>query len=450
MKKTLFFKVAIAASLASSAKNFDVRSFGAVGDGKSFDTQAVQASIDACSAGGGGRVTLADGVFLVKPLMLKSGVELYIDRSARLLGSGDWRDYPNRGTLRHVDSSKLPRARDAALITADESENIAITGGGTIDANGLSFVRPRPGSENDRWHYERIGGFDQSPPRVVFFTGCRDVTVRDVTMTNQPAGWSYWIHDCDRVVFDGCHVLADVHYPNNDGIHINASRDVSICNCIIETGDDSIIVRANTRSLRERKPCERVTVANCHLRSYANCIRLAWSMDGVVRDCTFSNLTMRDSNVGITINFIPSGWNPAGDYGVEATLVENIVFSGIVMDRIHTWPVNAAIEPEAERSEGMRNITFSNVVSSSGARPRFCGTMETPLKGFSFVNCRFRLNDGPETLVPWTKTGSFAERIARTNSFMNCRGFSFVGTTVCGTVFNDQSIGWDENGCIQR
>ena len=95
-------------------------------------------------------------------------------------------------------------------------------------------------------------------------------------MVNQPAGWSYWIHDCDYVAFDRVKIFAEVEYPNNDGIHINSSRNVTISNCDITCGDDSIIVRANNASLAENKVCEKVCVTNCNLTSYSGGIRIGW------------------------------------------------------------------------------------------------------------------------------------------------------------------------------
>jgi polygalacturonase len=163
-----------------------------------------------------------------------------------------------------VDVPILPRWLSSCLIFADEAHHIAITGAGTIDCNGTHFVVPRE-RDHSGWAYVRINA--PTPPRAVFFTGCHHVRVEDVTMTNQPAGWSYWIHDCDFVTFDKCHILAKVDYRNNDGIHINSSRNVNISNCNIVTGDDCIVVRANNRSLAENKICERVTVTNCNLTS---------------------------------------------------------------------------------------------------------------------------------------------------------------------------------------
>ena len=450
-KTTLVAALAAVVSFFAVAADFDVRSYGAKGDGVTFDTEAVQKAIDACAVDGGGRVVLAKGVFLVKPIMLKSGVDLHIARNARLLGSGDWRDYPNRGNLKHVISENMPRARDAALITADEAHGIAITGEGVIDGNGWSFVEELPKEKWGRWRYGRVGGFQQSPPRVVLFAGCSDVTVKDITMTNQPAGWSYMVHDCDRVVFDRCKVLADIHYPNNDGIHINCSRDVSISNCRVSVGDDAIIVRANSRSLHERKPSERVTVANCQLRAYSNGIRLGWCRDGVIRDCTFSNIVIHDSTRGINMWLLAEdpAWIPGSgtDYGVERTLIENIVFSGIVMDRIHTYPITVVVDEPSENScEAVRNVTFANVTARSYGLPEFIGSTMHPLENFMFNGCRFIRSAAPEVRPPWDGgnaapargvdkevrkygLGGEIQRNQDSNPFYHCCNFTFNACT---------------------
>lgn len=420
------FFVATALAAAATARDFDPRDYGAKGDGRTFDTAAVQRAIDECAEAGGGRVVVDGGTYLVKPIQLRSGVELHLASGGRILGSGDWRDYPNRGDMKHVVSANLPRARDAALIWADEAERIAITGEGVIDGNGTCFVRPVADAESKKWKFERIGGFDQSPPRVVFFAGCRDVAVKGVLLTNQPAGWGYWVHDCDRVVFDGCRIRSDVTYPNNDGIHINACRDVSISNCTIESGDDAIVVRCNTRSLAERKTCERVTVKNCDLRCYANCIRVGWCREGTIRDCSFSDIVCRDSTVGINIWFVPKSWNPAGDYGIEKTVIERISFSNIAMERMHTTPLAVRVFAGAEDDiAACRDISFSNVVARAYGFPYFHGTKKRPFEDFAFTDCRF-VRD-PSAVGPWRGADKEApqELVLR-----NCRGFTFDRTTI--------------------
>ena len=109
----------------------------------------------------------------------------------------------------------------------------------------------------------------KSLPRMLFFNGCRNVRLEGVTMVNQPAGWGYWIHDCDRVSIRGLHIFSELRYPNNDGIHLNCCRDVTVSDCQIETGDDCIVLRANSRSLKDNKTLERAVISNCVLRSRA-------------------------------------------------------------------------------------------------------------------------------------------------------------------------------------
>lgn len=382
------------AAAAAEAKDVDLRKYGAKGDGKTKVTEKLQKAIDDVSAAGGGRVTLSGGIFLTAPIELKSGVELYIDADATLLASPDLDDYPERENLKHCLTEGMPRFRNVSLIFADEAENIAISGRGTIDVNGKCFVHEKEDPNWKGWKYERNVAPEKSLARVVFFAGCKNVTVKDVTMTNQPAGWSYWINDCDYVIFDRCHIYADVHYPNNDGIHINASRDVTVSNCIIETGDDSIIVRANCRTLKENKPCERVVITNCTLKSWSAAIRIGWTNDGVIRNCTFSNLSIVDSSTGISIYFPSMG--KKNDHGREASLVENLIFSNIVMTEIYSYPIFVWIKQNDKvRIEAIRNCTFDNIRASGLSFPCIQGRPGNLIEDFSFNNCVFeKLEEG--------------------------------------------------------
>ena len=387
--------VSLTAIIQASAADFDVRKHGAKGDGKSKDTAALQSAIDACAADGGGRVVLSGGVFLSGAIQLKTGVELHIDRTATLLGSPDIEDFPDFAEVKHVITANLARPRNVALVFADEAERIAITGDGTIDCNGKRHIREIEAPEWARWKYERILPKEKSLPRVVFFAGCRDVAIRDVTMTGQPAGWSYWIHDCDRVQMRGLKILADVRYPNNDGIHVNCSRDVTISDCIIETGDDSIVVRANSRSLKEDKPCERVVVANCTLHGWASGIRIGWANDGAIRNCSFSNIVMHDTVRGIGI--ILPGIGNITDYGREATLVENITFSDIIMDGIYKRPIEISIASERNgtRAAAIRDIRFSGVRATGTMFPYLAGRPGCPIRDISFTGCSFSQTSNP-------------------------------------------------------
>ena len=385
-----------------------MRDFGAKGDGVTKDTAAVQRAIDACVAMGGGRVVITNGTFLVAPITLGCGVELHLARGAGLLGSRDLTDYPNRSGIRHVRTDALPRKRNCSLVFAEECDGISITGEGFIDANGANFVKPKSGDDWTGWHFERNVDLDKSLPRVVFFTGCRNVRIEGMTLKNPPAGWSFWIHDCDDVLFDGVQVKADVRYPNNDGIHINSCRDVIVRNCDLETGDDSIVVRANNRSLRENRVCERVVVSNCVCRSWSAGIRIAWSNDGTIRNCSFSDIRMRDTSVGIALALpgIPE-WNKY-DYGREATLVEDLVFEDIEMDGIYGRPILMWMSPRPDsRVEAVRRISFRNIRSTGLEKPLFMGLEGKPFDDISFTDCEFTVV-GDDVLPGYRRHGAAA------------------------------------------
>ncbi len=374
----------------------NIKDFGAVGDGKTLNTKAIQAAIDKVGEKGG-RVLIEDGTYMTGTIIYKSNVEIHIASDVVLLGSPDCADYPEKETT-HVNSPLLPRWRNACLIFAEECENISLTGMGTIDCNGKTFVIEEQLGKG--WKYHR--DFDRpTPPRCVFFTGCKNVKVEDITMVNQPAGWSYWIHDCDYVTFDKCKIDAEVEYPNNDGIHVNSSRNVTISNCSICCGDDCIIVRANNVSLKENKVCERVAVTNCNLTSYSGGIRIGWINDGVIRNCSFSNLVFTDCSCGIDF-FLPllrpSKDNPgSADIGREATLIENMTFDNIIMDKAYGTPVNIDINANLDvRVEAIRNLYFSNMHVRGAQFPWINGRKENHVQNIEFSSCSFEVTDGTE------------------------------------------------------
>ena len=131
--KTVCGTILAAVGLTFSAHSaFDVRDFGATGDGTTMDTASIQSAIDKCGESGGGRVVLANGTFLSGSIRLRTGVELHIDGTARLLASPDIADFPEWKDVKHVKSENLPRGRNACFIFADEAERISITGDGVI------------------------------------------------------------------------------------------------------------------------------------------------------------------------------------------------------------------------------------------------------------------------------------------------------------------------------
>ena len=427
--------IAIFTALGAGAADFNPRDFGAKGDGVTKDTAAIQRTLDACVKAGGGRVIITNGTYLTAPIVLGGNVELHLAKGATLLGSADLSDYPDR-TVEGLVNEWMPRARNTSLVFAAHARNVSITGEGTIDANGRRFVVRKQDPNWKGWEYVRKVDTTKSMPRVVFFYDCRGVRVTDVTLTNGPAGWSYWVHDCDDVLFDRCKVKVNVAYPNNDGIHINSSRDVIVRNCDLETGDDSIIVRANNHSLAkaENPVCERVVVSNCVLRSWSSGIRIGWANDGEIRNCVFRDLVMRDTTVGITLVLpIAGGWNRY-DYGREATSIHDLLFENIEMREVYGRPIYSSIESadKGTRCAGIRDITFRNVRARALELPLWQGRADVLTRGIVYDNCRFE-KVGGDVLPGYERHGAYWDRFpGRTDCFtenFTTNASSFFGLT---------------------
>ena len=440
--------------------NCDIRKYGAVGDGATLNTKAIQAAIDDCSANGGGRVTVAEGRYLSGRIDLKSGVELHIERDGVLLGSTDVNDFPEIVTD-FWRTEYAPRFNRRCFIYAEGCEDIAITGRGAIDCQGEAFVvpmteeeiaarptmsylrKPFPLPEGEKPLDEAttmVGAAPHpldprstslAPARVAFFIGCKNLLVEDVTMRNQPAGWSYWVCDCDNVHFHRAQILAAVDMPNNDGIHINCCRNVTVSDCNISCGDDCVVVRAYSAPLHENKVCEKVAVTNCNMTSHACAVRIGWINDGVMRNCTFSNLNITDSAAGLVM-YLPA--NPASarmsDQGFESTLIENISFSNITIDRNYYAPVRIFIA-EYNQCTAIRNIYFDNIHARGACMPVVVGREDCHVQNVQFTNCQF-------TQVPYAQIPTkFAARMAKLQTKPGYTKFKYVDNLVLhNTTFN--------------
>ena len=368
---------------------YDVKDFGAVGDGVTLNTSCIQAAIDAAHKTGG-TVLIEGGVYKSGSIALKSNVSLCIEEGATLLASENTDDYDRFEDLEYCDFTLAPRRSNSCFILIGNCTDVSITGFGKIDCNGMHFIKPLENGKDLPCAYTRIDGF--TPPRVVFCVCSKNIKIENITMTNQPAGWSYWIHGCERVDIRGIKIDCDVSYPNNDGVHINCSRYVNVSDCDIVCADDCIVLRANSVTLKENMPCERVTVKNCRLTSYSASVRIGWVNDGTIRDITLSDLNIKDSATGVSL-YIPrferSERNT--DVGREKTVVENISFSNVVMERVAGYPVYMNVsEREWVGVERIGDIRFSDMHVTSVQFPYINGRTDVKIKNVCFDNCSFK------------------------------------------------------------
>ena len=290
-------------ALGAAARDYDVRDFGAAGDGEKLDTKAVQAAIDKCAAEGGGRVVLAGGrVYLSGGVVLRSNVTLFIDAGSILRGSLDKDDYPDiTPKLPYLYTERFTRH----LIYAEGERNIGIAGQGTIDGQGthaLFDYRENPG--------------DKDRPYILRFVECTNVRVRDVTLL-ESARWCSHYLACDDVVIDAITILCTPR-ANRDGIDVDSCNRVRIANCRVETGDDAIVLKATTH-----RPCKNVTVTNCNLSSQAAAFKLGTESNGGFENIVLSNSTIYDTGgSGIALLM------------VDGAVLDRVSVSNVVMDNV--------------------------------------------------------------------------------------------------------------------
>ncbi len=378
-----------------SAGWLNVRDHGARGDGASNDTDALQTTVDACSAAGGGTVLVPAGTYLTGPLTLASRVTLHLEAGATLRASERLEDYAPDAERWSGESAR------AGLLTAVGAHDVAIVGRGTIDGRGPAFCDTDatkgasdldPALTRQGEQFARLlrdapdGPFEhgERPGNLVRFRDCTNVLVSGVTICNSPT-WTVQFRDCEGVRVDGVRIHSAAsgrRVPNDDGIDLRACRRVRITGCDIDTGDDCIAVFGS----------QELAVSDCTLRSRSSGIRVGYNT-GETRDCVFSNLVIRDSNRGICVHVRGPG------------SVENVLFSNLVIrTRLHAgqwWgngePIHVStlrLREDGRPLGHVRGVRFAHVVAEGEHGILLHGGDEGEIRDVAFEDVSLRVRAG--------------------------------------------------------
>ena len=277
---------------AHAEVTLSVRDFGAMGDGRTSDTPAIQRAIDQASKGGG-IVVVPQGTYLSGSIFVKSGVTLNIERGATIIGSQSIADYPVMPT--RVAGIEMPWP--AALVNVYEQHDAAITGEGTIDGNGKifwdSYWSLRKGYEPRRLRW--ASDYDARRPRLVQIYESSHVKLTGLTLRRS----GFWtVHLCysEDLTLDGLTIRnnEDGHGPSTDGIDIDSSRKVTITHADIAVNDDALCFKAGRDSdgLRVNRPTEEIVIRDSVVRAGAAGVTFGSETSGGFRNIDVSGITV--------------------------------------------------------------------------------------------------------------------------------------------------------------
>ena len=302
---------------------FNPRTYGAKGDGVTYDTAALQKAIDAC-AGTHGSVVLSGGVFLSAQITLKPGMTLYIAKGATLRGGLEAGDYPD---LVPASDSATPNRR--SLLYACGADGLVIDGEGVIDGRGKDV---------------KIKGLEPTRPSLLRIFQSKDVTVRNITLRN-PKMWTQVYTECDRLLIDNVKVEAASGDHNLDGMDICDSADVQIRNCRIDSEDDSICLKS-----RRTRGLHRIVVENnLMICRGANAIKFGTATRGPINDVRITNNVITLARyAGLCIE------------SVDGSALSNVVVSGLEMKEVGQ-PIFVRLARRAESPRGAASASLTGV-----------------------------------------------------------------------------------------
>jgi len=383
---------------------FDIREYGAVADGCTVNTKAIQEAIDACTFNG--TVYVPQGIFVTGALFLKSNMTLYMERGAKLLGSTDVKDYPIF-RYRHEGKEELCYASLINTPMGDgPNENITLKGYGTIDASGTILK-------------EKEMSLDEAKRgRAVCLRNVDGLYLKDLTIRHSPM-WCTHIIYCRNVSLNGvtiCSMYDELgvyyhHMENGDGLDIDSCCDFNVFHCTIASQDDCIAVKAGTDEDGRKVgiPSERIRVTNCRMLSGVG-VTFGSEMSGGIRDVLVQDCTYEDT-YGIAEIKTMRG---RGGVIERVTFDNCVLFSrhcpykdcrwfrgAICIDAFYAkaqFDVNEA-EPIDEGTPTIRDIIFKNIVLDTvgGNAVYLSGLPESSLENIYLENVVALGNNGMVT-----------------------------------------------------
>lgn len=279
-----------------SKKEFDVVKYGAIADGKTLNTQAIQKAIDAANKLKlGGTVVFPKGQFLTGSIEIKSNVDLYFSEGAVLLGSTNPNDYTSVSSEGRPKSPKSDDNTHLGLILAYNAVNSMLYGEGKIDGQGRELALNidslhHAGIKIDpNYSVKNMRPSEKVRPKLFSFSQCKQVKIEGLNIKSS-AGWGLSFELCTDLTIDKIK-LTNRAFWNNDGMDITDCTNVKITNCDINSADDGICLKSYYPGYFNDK----IHIANCIIRSSASAIKFGTASYGGFKNVTIENINIFDT-----------------------------------------------------------------------------------------------------------------------------------------------------------
>jgi len=370
----------------------DATTMGIIGDGVTNNTQAIKAAVAVLDVKGGGTLYFPPGKYVTGTVELKSNITLHLEGGAMIFGSADRADYMNFADF--VPEYRGDGGGMTGLVFAAKSNNITITGRGTIDGNGQSFWYKNVVTEivdgNEVKRY-------LPRPRAVQFILCDNIRISGVTITNS-AMWTVHPIVCTNVVVDGITISNPANSPNTDGINPESCKNVRISNCHIDVGDDCVTIKSGTEEddFQRHHACENITVTNCTMVNGHGGVVIGSEMSGGVRNVVISNCVFDGTDRGIRIKSRRKRGGIVEDIRVNNIIMTNVMSpltmngyyqcGGAREDDMSLFSLDKL--PVNEKTPIFRNIYISNLTSRNtyASAGYLLGIPEMPIENVTFDN----------------------------------------------------------------
>ena len=365
----ILFFLAVVHSVAVSAQTavhgYNVRQFGALGNGKHLDSRAINRAIAACHRHGGGTVEIPAGIYLCGSIHLKSNINLHLEPGAEILGA----PIP-LGAYDPAEAFAGKAYQDGghtyfhnSLIWGENLKNVAITGMGEINGGGLTS-----GAHGwTRHHRAEVAKHIGVGDKAIALKLCTNVLIRNITIVHG-GHFGILVTGCNLLTLNNITIDTD-----RDGVDIDCCRNTVVSNCRINSPyDDGLCLKA-TDALHKLWPTENVTITNCELSGFKEGtllngkmlpsrrengrIKLGTESDGGFKNITISNCTFRDC-MGLAVE------------EVDGAMLEDINISNITMRNVKDCPIYITLgdrdrAPPPVTVGHLRHILISNIVATN-------------------------------------------------------------------------------------